>query len=125
MGYGGALNGKPQPGEDDDQVADVKGKTAGQALNQSLDYSPAGAARRGRSSTRRCSAADLHDLSKLVAGQQKVFAALDTHEGSLKDLITNFNTTMAALAARAETTCARPSTCCRACSRPRTPRSTS
>ena len=54
-----------------------------------------------RSSTRPCSARDLHDLSKLVAGQQKVFAALGTHEGSLKDLITNFNTTMAALARRA------------------------
>src|SRR5919112_703749 len=39
---------------------------------------------------------DLHDLSKLVGGQHKMFAALDTHEGSLKDLITDFNTTMGA-----------------------------
>jgi phospholipid/cholesterol/gamma-HCH transport system substrate-binding protein len=96
-GYGGALNNKPQPGEDDDQVADVKGKTAGQALNQTLDYSPQ--ALRGAAIVNQALlGVDLHDLSKLVAGQQRVFAALDTHEGSLKDLITNFNTTMAALA---------------------------
>ena len=36
-GYGDALNGQPQPGEDDDQVAEVQGKTGGQALNKSLD----------------------------------------------------------------------------------------
>jgi virulence factor Mce-like protein len=97
-GYGGALNNKPQPGEDDDQVADVKGKTAGQALNQALDYSPQ--ALRGAAIVNQALlGADLHDLSKLVAGQQKIFAALDTHEGSLKDLITNFNVTMGALAA--------------------------
>ena len=27
-GYGNALNGKPKPGEDDDQVPEVKGETA-------------------------------------------------------------------------------------------------
>jgi phospholipid/cholesterol/gamma-HCH transport system substrate-binding protein len=97
-GYGGALNNKPQPGEDDDQVEEVKGKTAGQALNLALDYSPE--ALRGAAVVNQALlGSDLHDLSKLVAGQQKIFAALDTHEGSLKDLITNFNTTMAALAA--------------------------
>jgi phospholipid/cholesterol/gamma-HCH transport system substrate-binding protein len=96
-GYGGALNNKPQPGEDDDQVEEVKGKTAGQALNQALDYSP-GALRGAAIVNQSLLGSDLHDLSKLVAGQQKIFAALNTHEGSLKDLITNFNTTMAALA---------------------------
>ena len=97
-GYGGALNGEPQPGEDDDQVADVKGKTAGQSLNESLEYSPE--ALRGAAVVNQALlGVDLHDLSKLVAGQQKVFAALDTQRGSLKDLITNFNTTMGALAA--------------------------
>lgn len=38
------------------------------------------------------------DLSKLVAGQQKVFAALDKNESSLQDFITNFNITTGALA---------------------------
>ena len=43
---------------------------------------------------------ELHDLSKLIGSQQKIFAALSSREGSLKDLITNFNTTMGALAAQ-------------------------
>ena len=41
---------------------------------------------------------ELHDLSKLIGSQQKIFAALSSREGSLKELITNFNTTMGALA---------------------------
>jgi virulence factor Mce-like protein len=39
-----------------------------------------------------------HDLSKVEAGQAKVFRALDLHEQDLKDLITNFNTTAGAFA---------------------------
>ena len=97
VGYGGSLNGKPLPGEDADQVADVKGKTGGQALNLTLNYSP-DALRGAAVVNQALLGVDLHDLSKLIGGQQKVFAALDTHEASLKDLITNFNTTMSALA---------------------------
>ena len=48
VGYGGALNGEPQPGEDADQDPDVKGKTGAQALNDSLEYSRRRAARRRR-----------------------------------------------------------------------------
>src|SRR5215212_470804 len=39
IGYGDALNGQPQPGEDDDQDPDTKGETGAQALNDSLKYS--------------------------------------------------------------------------------------
>jgi phospholipid/cholesterol/gamma-HCH transport system substrate-binding protein len=39
-----------------------------------------------------------HDLSTVEKGQAKVFRALDVHEQSLKDLVTNFNTTAAAFA---------------------------
>ena len=50
----------------------MKGKTAGQALNQSLDYSPA--ALRGAAIVNQALlGTDLHDLSKLIGGQQKVF----------------------------------------------------
>jgi phospholipid/cholesterol/gamma-HCH transport system substrate-binding protein len=99
IGYGGALNAQPLPGEDDDQDPDVKGKTAGQALNLSLDYSPE-ALRGGAVVNQALLGTDLHDLSKLIGGQQRIFAALSRHEGSLKDLVTNFNTTMAALASQ-------------------------
>jgi phospholipid/cholesterol/gamma-HCH transport system substrate-binding protein len=97
VGYGGAIGAAPLAGEDDDQDPDVKGKTAGQALNESLDYS-ADALRGGAVVNQALLGTDLHDLSKLIGGQQRIFAALSRHEGSLKDLVTNFNTTMAALA---------------------------
>jgi len=97
VGYGGALNGQPLPGEDADQDPSTKGETAGKSLNDSLQYS-AGALRGGAVVNQALLGVEAHDLSKLIGAQQKVFAALDTHEGSLKDLITNFNVTMGALA---------------------------
>jgi phospholipid/cholesterol/gamma-HCH transport system substrate-binding protein len=98
VGYGDALNGQPQPGEDDDQDPDSKGDTAGQSLNDSLEYS-ADALRGGAVVNRATLGTELHDLSKLIGSQQKVFAALSTNESQLKDLISNFNITMGALAA--------------------------
>jgi ABC-type transporter Mla subunit MlaD len=98
VGYGGALNGEPLPGEDADQDKATKGETAGKSLNDSLQYSP-GALRGGAIVNQALLGAEAHDLSKLVAGQQRIFAALSSHEGSLKDLVTNFNITMGALAA--------------------------
>jgi phospholipid/cholesterol/gamma-HCH transport system substrate-binding protein len=98
-GYGDALNGKPLPGEDSTQVPSVRGLTAAQALNRSLDYSPQ--ALRGTALVNEgLMGEDPHDLSKLVAGTQRVAAALDSNEGVLQDFITNFNRTMAAFAAQ-------------------------
>jgi hypothetical protein len=97
VGYGGALNGEPRPGEDADQSPQTKGETAGRSLNDSLQHS-AGALRGGALVNQALLGVEAHDLSKLIAGQQRVLAALDQNEGSLKDLVTNFNTTMAALA---------------------------
>ena len=76
------------------------GLTAGQALNQSLKYAAdafkastivnAGAARRSQP----------HDLSGVVAGSAHTFAALAAAQNHLADLVTTFNATMGALAAR-------------------------
>ena len=97
VGYGDAINGKPQPGEDADQDPSTKGETAGKSLNDSYQYS-AQALRGGAIVNDAILGTDLHDLSRLIGSQQKIFAALSSREGSLKDLITNFNTTMGALA---------------------------
>ncbi len=97
VGYGGALNGEPRPGEDADQSPQTKGETAGKSLNDSLQHSAA-ALRGGALVNQALLGVEAHDLSKLIGGQQRVLAALDENEASLKDLITNFNTTMAALA---------------------------
>jgi phospholipid/cholesterol/gamma-HCH transport system substrate-binding protein len=100
-GYGRALVGRPGPGEDADQDPDVRGKTAAQSLNRALAYSPD--ALRGTAivneallGTRR------RDLSKLVAGLERVSSALIGHEEQLKDLITNLDVTTGALASRQE-----------------------
>jgi phospholipid/cholesterol/gamma-HCH transport system substrate-binding protein len=98
-GYGDAIDGKPLPGEDADQVPSVRGLTAAQALNRSLDYSPQ--ALRGTALVNEgFLGEDPHDLSKLVASLQKVSAALDANEGVLQDFITNFNRTTGAFAAQ-------------------------
>jgi phospholipid/cholesterol/gamma-HCH transport system substrate-binding protein len=99
VGYGEALNGKPAPGEDDDQDPDTKGETGGESLNDSLQYS-AEALRGSTILNQATLGTDLHDISKLIAGQQKFTAALASREASLKDLITNFNITTGALAAQ-------------------------
>jgi phospholipid/cholesterol/gamma-HCH transport system substrate-binding protein len=96
-GYGSALNGKPLPGEDVTQDPSVKGLTAAQALNQSLDYSAA--ALRGVSLVNQATLGmRLHDLSRLIAGTQQVSAKLSANDRNLKDLVTNFNRTTAAFA---------------------------
>jgi phospholipid/cholesterol/gamma-HCH transport system substrate-binding protein len=97
-GYGEALNGEPQPGEDDDQDPDTRGETGGQALNDSLDYS-ADALRGAAVVNDATLGTELHDLSKLIGGQQRIMQALSSREGQLKDLLTNWNVTTAALAA--------------------------
>ena len=97
IGYGDALNGEPEPGEDDDQDPDVQGETGAEALNDSLDYS-ADSLRGGAVVNDALLGTQLHDLSKLIGSQQKIFAALGSNEDQLKELITNFNVTTGALA---------------------------
>ena len=97
VGFGGALNAEPRPGEDEDQDKATRGETAGKALNDSLEHA-ADALRGGAVVNEALLGREAHDLSKLVAGQQRIFAALSRNEGTLKELITNFNVTMSALA---------------------------
>jgi phospholipid/cholesterol/gamma-HCH transport system substrate-binding protein len=97
-GYGDALAGEPQPREDDDQDPDAQGETGGAALNDSLDYSTE--ALRGAAVVNDATmGSELHDLSKLIGGQQRIMQALSSRERQLKDLLTNWNVTTAALAA--------------------------
>ena len=96
-GYGEAIAGEPSEAEDRDQDPDTKGETAGRSLNDAIDYGKD--AFRGTALVNEALlGTELHDLSKLIAGQQQVFEALVQNEDDLKDLITNFNLTTAAFA---------------------------
>ena len=97
QGYGEALNGKPEPGEDDDQDESTKGETAGESLNDSLETAPR--ALRGVALVNDALlGTQPDDLSVLIASVGDVSAQLASREDRLKDLISNFNTTMAAFA---------------------------
>jgi virulence factor Mce-like protein len=98
QGYGDALNGEPQPGEDDDQEPMTQGQTAAESLNDSLDTAPD--ALRGIAIVNDAAlGTELHDLSQLVIAQSRVSETLAARQEQLKDFITNFNRTMAAFAA--------------------------
>lgn len=96
-GYGTALTHEPTAAEDVDQDPDVQGKTAAEALNASIEDSVP--ALRGVAIVNEALLGlETHDLSKLIESTGKITDALSRHEQSLKDLVTNFNRTQAALA---------------------------
>jgi phospholipid/cholesterol/gamma-HCH transport system substrate-binding protein len=98
-GYGTALTAKPTPAEDAAQDPSVRGDTAAQALNKSFDYAPD--ALRGTAVVNSAFlGTQADDLSRLVKGLGTVSRSLDRNETQLQDLVTNFNTTMAAFASR-------------------------
>jgi ABC-type transporter Mla subunit MlaD len=96
-GLGSSLTHRPTAAENVGQDPDVQGETGAQALNQTLKYS-AGGLKSASIVNHEFLGTQRHDLRKLVAGLQKLFAALDQNEEQLKDFFTNFNTTMAGLA---------------------------
>ena len=96
-GYGDAIGGEPEPGEDADQDPATRGETAGEALNDTLEHS-AESLRGSALVNDALRGLAPRDLSRLLAGQQRVSRALTSREQQLQDLITNFNVTMAALA---------------------------
>ena len=98
-GYGTALVHKPTAAEDATQLPEVKGKSGAEALNGGFRYG----GRAGRESAKVTNAllgTRPGDLSRLVAGAGKTFAALSRHEEDLKGLIVNFDIFTGALAAQ-------------------------
>jgi phospholipid/cholesterol/gamma-HCH transport system substrate-binding protein len=97
--YGKALTAKPTAAQDAAQDPSVRGLTAAQALNKSYRYG--GPAFKNTAIVNDAFlGSQPHDLSGLINGLSKVTSGLDRNEGALKDLITNFNTTMASFASQ-------------------------
>jgi ABC-type transporter Mla subunit MlaD len=97
-GYGKALNQEPTPAQNATQDPDVQGLTGAEAINQTFRYG--GKAGRSTAIVNQAFLGEHpHDLSGLIRGQRDLFKQLASTDGSLSDLITNFNTTAGALAA--------------------------
>jgi phospholipid/cholesterol/gamma-HCH transport system substrate-binding protein len=96
-GYGTALTYEPTGADDVGQDPDVKGETAARSLNDSIDDAP-GALRNASIVNNALLGLERHDLSGLVDNTAKVTRALSANEDSLKDFVSNFNTTLGALA---------------------------
>ncbi|MGH2915124.1 MAG: MlaD family protein [Solirubrobacteraceae bacterium] len=99
QGLGQALNGRPTAAQDAGQDPSVRGLTAGQALNRSLNYA-AGAFRASTLVNEALLGIAPHDLSGAVRGNQQVLSALASEKARLQDLVSTFDSTMGALAAR-------------------------
>ena len=81
----GASPASPKPDEDGDQDPITRGETAGQSLNDAIDYGED--AFKGTALVNEALlGSELHDLSKLIAGQQKVFTALVAERGGPQGL---------------------------------------
>ena len=95
--YGEALQGNP--GDSDRYRPDrqTEGETAARSLNDTLDDAPE--ALKGLSIVNEAFlGTEPHDLSRAIAGLQKVTAALGRNESLLQDWVENFNTTLAIFA---------------------------
>jgi ABC-type transporter Mla subunit MlaD len=97
--YGTALTHKPTAAEDATQLPEVRGKTAGQALNRAF-HTGGDAGRYSAQVTNALLGTQPGDLSRLVAGTGRFFGALAHNEEDLKGLIVNFDTFTGALAAQ-------------------------
>ena len=96
-GYGTALTHRPTPAEDAGQDPLVRGRTAAEALNDSLRHS--GPALRGVSVVNDALLGTApHDVYKLLRGLARISAGLDRNEGRLQALVTDFAATTGAFA---------------------------
>jgi ABC-type transporter Mla subunit MlaD len=98
VGLGAALDTPGSPAANARQDPLVRDLTGGQALNQSLRFS-ARAFEASAIVNQALLGLQPHDLRGVVSGSQRVFSALARDPAALAHLVTNFNTTVAALAA--------------------------
>jgi len=99
QGIGQSLNGEPTAAQNAAADPDVRGLTAAQALNKSLDYA-AGAFKASTIVNAALLGEQPNDLAGVVNGNERIFTALASQQNHLEDLVTSFDSTMGALAAR-------------------------
>jgi phospholipid/cholesterol/gamma-HCH transport system substrate-binding protein len=99
QGLGDALTAEPSAADDRDADRSARGQTAAESFNDA--YDDIGPAERAQSQVNEAflGLEPEEDLSRLIEGAGRTAAGLVRNETQLKDLISNFNTTVAALAA--------------------------
>lgn len=97
QGLGDGFGSTPTSKEDESQDPRVQGVTGGEALNRTLETSPA-ALRDGATVLESLRGRNRGDLSKAIEGLGDVTSALAEDEGALRGLVRNFDTTVSATA---------------------------
>ena len=97
-GLAKGLNSKPTAADDRDADPSARGETAAQSFNDAYKDSPAALRGGAQVNEALLGTEPERDVSRLLDGTARTTGALIRNEGQLKDLITNFNTTMGAFA---------------------------
>jgi phospholipid/cholesterol/gamma-HCH transport system substrate-binding protein len=97
-GLGTAFTYRPTPDDDVDQDPDVQGETAATALNQSFDTGGEAGRTSAIVNEAFLGSQPDRDIQRLLIGGSRAAKALVSRETQLKDLVTNFNTTVSAFA---------------------------
>ncbi|HSK50188.1 MAG TPA: MlaD family protein [Solirubrobacterales bacterium] len=95
--YGTALTNEPTAAEDKTQVPEIQGRTGAESLNDAFVYG-GDAGRYASQVTNAFLGTSPGDLSRLVAGAGRTFAAFAAQEEDLQGLVVNFNVFTGALA---------------------------
>jgi phospholipid/cholesterol/gamma-HCH transport system substrate-binding protein len=97
-GLAQGLNSKPSAADDRDADPSTRGETAAESFNDAYRDSPAALRGGAQVNEALLGTEPDRDIARLLQGTARTTGALIRNEGLLKDLITNFNTTMGAFA---------------------------
>jgi len=97
-GLAQGLNSEPSAADDRDADPSARGETAAESFNDAYEDAPAALRGAAQVNEALLGTEPERDVARLLDGTAKTTGALIRNEGQLKDLITNFNTTMAAFA---------------------------
>jgi phospholipid/cholesterol/gamma-HCH transport system substrate-binding protein len=97
-GLATGLSSKPSKADDKDADKSARGQTAAQSWNDAYRNAPAALRGGAQVNEALLGTEPQRDVARLLEGTAKTTGALIVHEAQLKDLITNFNTTMGAFA---------------------------
>jgi phospholipid/cholesterol/gamma-HCH transport system substrate-binding protein len=100
-GLAQGLNSKPTKADDRDADPSTRGQTAAESFNDAYKDSPAALKGTAQVNEALLGTEPDRDVARLLKGTALTTGALIRNESQLKNLITNFNTTMAAFASEA------------------------